>query len=62
MASKKNERRVQVRLECTSCRTSGIPGVYRYHTTKNKKNTTERLELSKYCPFERKTTTFKEVK
>lgn len=62
MASKKGERRVQVRLECTSCRTSETPGVHRYHTVKNKKNTPGRLELNKYCPNERKVTAFKEVK
>ena len=25
-------------------------GVYRYHTSKNRRNTTERLELKKYSP------------
>ena len=62
MAKKQGERRVQVRLECTTCRTSGTPGVSRYHTVKNKKNTTGRLELSKYCRYERKHTPHKEVK
>jgi large subunit ribosomal protein L33 len=59
---KKAEKRGQVRLECTTCRDSGTPGVSRYHTVKNKKNTTARLELNKYCKFERKHTPHKEVK
>ena len=41
MAKKGN--RVQVIMECTEHKTSGKPGTSRYITTKNKKNTTERL-------------------
>ncbi|MBI4715088.1 MAG: 50S ribosomal protein L33 [Nitrospirae bacterium] len=33
-----------------------------YSTTKNKRNTTDKLELKKYCPFCRKHTAHKEVK
>jgi large subunit ribosomal protein L33 len=33
-----------------------------YSTTKNKKKTTERLELSKFCAFCRKHTSHKETK
>jgi len=54
--------RMQVYLECASCRTSGMPGVSRYTTTKNKRNTTDRLELKKYCRFERKHTIHREIK
>jgi large subunit ribosomal protein L33 len=54
--------RVQVILECTTCRQSGVPGVSRYVTTKNKRNTTGRLERKKYCRFERKHTVHKETK
>ena len=43
MAKKGN--RIQVILECTEHKTSGMPGMSRYITTKNKKNTTERLEV-----------------
>ena len=43
MAKKGN--RVQVILECTEHKESGMPGMSRYITTKNKKNTTERLEF-----------------
>ena len=60
MAKKGN--RVQVILECTEQKTSGVPGVSRYITTKNKKNTTERLELKKYNPFLKKVTLHKEIK
>lgn len=58
----KKENRVIIHLECQSCRKSGSPGVSRYTTTKNRKNTPDRLELKKYCPFERKHTIHKEVK
>ena len=33
-----------------------------YHTTKNKKNVTDRLELRKYCKWCRKHTAHKETK
>ena len=45
MAKKGN--RVQVILECTEQKESGVPGMSRYITTKNKKNTPERLEFLK---------------
>ena len=51
-----------VHMECKSCRTSGMPGVSRYETIKNKKKTPAKLELKKYCKFERKHTVHKEVK
>ena len=60
MAKKGN--RVQVILECTEHKESGMPGMSRYVTTKNKKNTTERLELKKYNPVLRKKTVHKEIK
>ena len=37
-------------------------GVYRYHTSKNRRNTTERLELKKYCKHCNKPTVHKEIK
>ena len=46
MAKKGN--RIQVILECTEHKTSGLSGMSRYITTKNRKNTTERIELKKY--------------
>jgi large subunit ribosomal protein L33 len=60
MAKKGN--RIQVILECTEQKTSGVPGMSRYITTKNKKNTTERIELKKFNPFMRKVTLHKEIK
>ncbi len=60
MAKKGN--RVQVILECTEHKESGLPGTSRYITTKNKKNTTERLELKKFNPIMRKVTAHKEIK
>ena len=60
MAKKGN--RVQVILECTEQKESGVAGMSRYITTKNKKNTPDRLELNKYCPFCRKHTVHTETK
>ncbi|MDI9356834.1 MAG: 50S ribosomal protein L33 [Chitinophagaceae bacterium] len=60
MAKKGN--RVQVILECTEHKNSGLPGTSRYISTKNRKNTTTRLELKKYNPILRKHTIHKEIK
>ncbi|AWW00189.1 50S ribosomal protein L33 [Arcticibacterium luteifluviistationis] len=60
MAKKGN--RVQVILECTEHKESGLSGMSRYITTKNRKNTTTRLELKKYNPVMRKYTVHKEIK
>ena len=49
-------------LECTEHKTSGVAGMSRYITTKNKKNTTERLEMKKYNPILKKMTVHKEIK
>lgn len=60
MAKKQN--RVQVILECTESKGTDVKGVSRYYTVKNKKNTTERLEIKKYNPFLKRHTVHKEVK
>ncbi|HSI78907.1 MAG TPA: 50S ribosomal protein L33 [Lunatimonas sp.] len=60
MAKKGN--RVQVIMECTEHKTSGLTGTSRYITTKNRKNTTERLELKKFNPIMKKMTVHKEIK
>lgn len=60
MAKKGN--RIQVILECTEHKESGKPGTSRYITTKNKKNTTERLELKKYNSVLKRMTVHKEIK
>ena len=60
--AKKKENRVQVILECTEHRKSGISGISRYSTSKNRTTTTARLELSKYNPTLRRHTIHKEIK
>ena len=60
MAKKGN--RVQVIMECTEHKESGQPGTSRYITTKNRKNTPERMELKKYNPVLRRITVHKEIK
>ncbi|MEM7361911.1 MAG: 50S ribosomal protein L33 [Bacteroidota bacterium] len=60
MAKKTN--RIQVILECTEHRNSGKPGISRYVTSKNKVNTSSRLELRKYNPILKKYTIHKEIK
>ena len=62
MAKKGKDARVQVILECTEHKDSGMPGTSRYITTKNRKNTTARLELKKYNPILRKVTIHREIK
>lgn len=60
MAKKGN--RVQVILECTEHKASGKPGTSRYISTKNKKNTPDRIELKKYNPILRRYTVHREIK
>ena len=60
MAKKGN--RVQVIMECTEHKNSGMPGTSRYITSKNKKKTPERRELKKYNPILKKVTVHKEIK
>ena len=62
MAKKGKENRVQVILECTEMKESGLPGTSRYITTKHRKNTPNRLELKKYNPILKKYTLHKEIK
>jgi large subunit ribosomal protein L33 len=45
-----------VALQCSECKRKN------YTTKKNRRNTLEKLELSKYCPFDRKHTLHKETK
>ena len=46
MAKKAKGNRVQVILECTEHKASGMPGTSRYITTKNRKNTTDKEGLN----------------
>ena len=62
MAKKAKGDRVQVILQCTEQKDAGVPGMSRYITTKNRKNTTERLELKKYNPYLKKYTIHREIK
>ena len=59
MAKKGN--RVQVILECTEQKES-VAGMSRYITTKNKKNTPDRLERKKYNPYLKRVTLHREIK
>jgi large subunit ribosomal protein L33 len=59
--AKKGNRNV-ITLECTTCKDSTVAGVSRYTTEKNKKNNAERLEVMKYCRFEKKHTLHKETR
>ncbi|MBN8589365.1 MAG: 50S ribosomal protein L33 [Rhodothermia bacterium] len=57
MAKKTKEARINIILECTEA-----PGTSRYATTKNRRNTTARLELKKYNSVLKKHTIHKEIK
>ena len=52
----KKENRQGVTLTCTKCSNQN------YRTIKNKKNTTEKLELNKFCPKCRESIAHKETK
>jgi len=56
MAKKKGVIRDIITLECTECKNRN------YTTTKNKRNTKDRIELSKYCKFCKKHTPHKETR
>ena len=62
MAKKAKGNRVQQTCEFTEHKESGMPGTSRYITTKNRKNTPERLELKKYNPILKKVTLHREIK
>ncbi len=62
MAKKTKEARIQVILECTEHKESGLPGTSRYVTVKNRKNTPARMELKKYNPILKRVTLHKEIK
>ena len=62
MVKKSKDARIQVIMECTEHKTSGVPGMSRYITTKSKKNTPERLELKKFNAILKKVTVHKEIK
>jgi large subunit ribosomal protein L33 len=55
MASKKQAVEL-VALQCSECKRRN------YTTKKNRRNSQEKLEFKKYCPFDRKHTLHKETK
>ena len=57
----KKSDRIVVTLECTEARKEG-KSPSRYVTRKNKRTTTEKLELRKFNPFLNRVTVHKEVK
>lgn len=60
--AKKKGNRIQVILECTEHKTTGLPGTSRYISVKNRKNTPERIELRKFNAIMKKYTIHKEIK
>jgi len=62
MAKKSKGNRIQVILQCTEHKESGLPGMSRYITTKNRKNTPDRMELKKFNHVLKRYTVHKEIK
>lgn len=57
--------RLIITIECTECRKSDSKhsgGISRYITTKNRRNTSERIELKKFCRYCNKHQIHKEIK
>lgn len=52
----KNEKRILVTLACEDCKRRN------YVTTKNRQNDRERIELKKFCQWDRRHTTHKETR
>ena len=55
-SKKKVGARVKIALCCSECKRKN------YTTMKNKKNTADKMEIQKYCPYDKKHTLHKEVK
>lgn len=56
MASKKKGPVEKIALQCSECKQKN------YTTEKNRRNTQGKMELSKYCKFDKKHTLHKEAK
>ena len=52
----KNDKRVKITLECTECKRRN------YITVKNKQNDRERIEMKKYCRWDRSHTVHRETR
>ena len=62
MAKNSKGNRIQIILECTEHKKSGLPGTSRYVTQKNRKNSPDRMELKKFNPVLKKVTVHREIK
>jgi len=54
-----------ITIECTECRQNDnkrTPGVSRYLTSKNRRNTPDKLEITKHCRYCNRHTVHKETK
>jgi large subunit ribosomal protein L33 len=63
--AKNKDIRLNITLECTNCpqnKNKRFPGISRYTTQKNRRNTPNRLELKKFCPHCLTHTIHKEIK
>lgn len=60
--AKKKGGRVSIILECTEHKNSGVAGISRYYTEKNRTTTTTRVALKKYNPVLKRYTLHKEIK
>jgi large subunit ribosomal protein L33 len=63
--NKRKEVRSFIIIECIECRSNIIKprlGVSRYITSKNKRNTSDKLDIAKHCKYCNKHTRHKEIK
>jgi large subunit ribosomal protein L33 len=63
--AKNKDIRITITLECINCiqnQNKRFPGVSRYTTQKNRRNTPNRLELKKFCAHCSIHTVHKEIK
>nr|YP_009497961.1 ribosomal protein L33 [Gracilaria changii]ART65225.1 ribosomal protein L33 [Gracilaria changii] len=64
--SKNKGARITITLECPCRNLINIhkrkKGIFRYTSTKNRKNTPNRMELMKFCPICNEHKKFKEIK
>eukprot|EP00871_Galdieria_phlegrea_P003985 jgi/Galph1/4588/GphlegSOOS_G3227.1 len=63
--AKRKDIRINITLECTNCKMNSNKmksGIMRYITSKNRRNTPNRLEMKKFCPNCNAHTLFKEIK
>ena len=61
MGKPKKGNRINIIVECTEARKLGVPPS-RYSTSKNRRNTTQRLEIKKYNRFLKRHTVHKETR